>query len=205
MTMANIIVLVTPLFMVGGMYNRFLILIKPGNRSGLTDSGKVEWNEFNASAGLSLPLNISAGEQNPPVFLSLHLTTSTTFNGKPIQKTTRRFSILLIPSVHSTRFKKRQISVPRSSIPTVSQNLTSITHTSNPPPPPPPCFCICSAAPSSSPSSQGLRRRAPDAAAASRHHFQPPTKFPLHVSSTGARRSRATHKQHAPMSAPWVS
>ncbi|HXL54883.1 MAG TPA: hypothetical protein VN958_01415, partial [Chitinophagaceae bacterium] len=48
----------------GGWYLQpFLDINQTWNRNGLTDSGSVKWNEFNASAGLSLPLNFSKGRQ----------------------------------------------------------------------------------------------------------------------------------------------
>ena len=83
--MKNITALVTQLFTVHGICNLFSISIKPGTEAVLTDSGKVKWNEFNASAGLSLPLNFS-GANNTAISLYLLLITSTTSNGKQIQK-----------------------------------------------------------------------------------------------------------------------
>lgn len=48
----------------GGWYLQpFLDINQTWNRNGLTDSGSVKWNEFNASAGLSLPLNFSEGKK----------------------------------------------------------------------------------------------------------------------------------------------
>jgi hypothetical protein len=58
------------------------------NRSGLTDSGKVKWNEFNASAGVSLPLNFSGGKQYR------NLTLSASYNINNIQWKTNSKKLL---------------------------------------------------------------------------------------------------------------
>ncbi|HEY6976694.1 MAG TPA: hypothetical protein VH396_10425 [Chitinophagaceae bacterium] len=73
----------------GGWYlEPFLDINQTWNRSGFTDSGKVKWNEFNASAGLSLPLNFSGGKQYR------NLTLSASYNINNIQWKTNSKKLL---------------------------------------------------------------------------------------------------------------
>ncbi len=72
----------------GWFLQPFLDINQTWNRNGLTDSGKVKWNEFNASAGLSLPLNFSEGKQYR------NLTLSASYNINNIQWKTNSKQLL---------------------------------------------------------------------------------------------------------------